>query len=326
MGRTRRSYLPGAVFHLTARTQGHEPWFTDALRPRIVEYIASATIVSDVQLLAYAVMSNHLHLVLRQGGRPLGAVMQPLLRRIAGLVQRSRGAEGHVFERRFNDRACLDPAYVRNSIVYTNLNPVRAGVVARAADYPWSSAAAYQDDGGGPECMIPVLALETGLGLFAPREGLGVDQLRRAYGRYTGWRIRCDHHRAAEELGHGVGAPPPPPPVRSGDLSWTRTFAETVHVSGPASNGGQPPDSRARLDLSDIARTIMAAHAPDLSLDVVRSPYRGRDVVRVRHLMVRRLNNAGYPGGAIARYLRVSEQCVSKILTQHSRRAASSAT
>jgi putative transposase len=323
MGRTLRSYLPGAVFHLTARTQGHEPWFTDVLRPRIVEYIASATAVSDGQLLAYAVMSNHLHLVLRQGERPLDGVMQPLLRRIAGLVQRSRGAERHVFERRFTDRACLDPAYVRNSIVYTNLNPVRAGVVAQAHDYPWSSAAAYQADGRGPECMIPVLAVETGLGLFAPRDGLGVDRLRRAYERYSGRRIRCDHHRAAAERGHAVGAPPPPPPVRSGDLFWTRTFGQPLRP-GPASNGGRPADSPARLDMRDIARTIMAAHAPDLSLDAVRSAYRGRDVVPVRHLMVRRMHDAGYPGGAIARYLRVSGQCVSKILTEHRRRAASS--
>jgi REP element-mobilizing transposase RayT len=311
MGRTPRSHLPGAVFHLTARTQGHAPWFTDALRTRIVDYVAAAVGVSDARLIAYAVMSNHLHLVVRQGMWPLGRVMQPLLRRIAGLVQRTHGTEGHVFERRFNDRACLDPAYVRNAVVYVNLNAVRAGLVADPVAYRWTSHAAYQTCDAVPTAMRSVFAVESGLRLFAPRDGLGLEELRRAYRRYVGWRIRCDRHAAAEELGHAVGARPPPPPVRCGDLYWSHAFAPPLSGSGPA-DGLFPTPSRP--DLGDIARQTLAEHAGGIDLERVRSRYKGRAVVEVRQAIVCRMSEYGHPGRAIARYLRVSDQCVSNIL------------
>jgi REP element-mobilizing transposase RayT len=316
MARTIRSHLPGAVFHLTARTQGREPWFTDAVRSRIVELAATEIGRSDARLMAYAIMSNHLHLVLRQGERPLGKVMQPFLRGVALLVQRTHGVEGHVFERRFGDRPCLDPDYARTVIVYTHLNPVRAGLVDRPAAYRWSSQAAYEGDIAGPRCMTPVLAIDSALRLFAPREGLDRDQLRRAYGRYVGWRLRCDRQRATEEPGDlqpPPPPPPPPPPVRCGDACWLREFAPPPRVSQATRATSDVPMQR-RTDLADIAKQTLAAYAPNLDLRRVRSSEKGRAVVSVRRTMVLRMSAAGHQGSAIARYLGVSDACVSKIV------------
>ncbi len=63
----------------------------------------------------------------------------------------------------------------------------------------------------------------------------------------------------------------------------------------------------------------MAERAPQLPLDLVRSPYKGREVVAVRRVMVRRMSAAGHAGAAIARYLRISDQAVSNVLRTPSR-------
>lgn len=314
MARTPRSHLPGAVFHLTARTQGHEPWFTEPVRTRIVDYAVSAIGASDANLLAYAIMPNHLHLVVRQGDWPLERVMQPLLRRTAGLVQRTHGIEGHVFERRFDDRPCLDPSYVRNAILYVHLNPVRACLVPHPVAYRWTSHSAFQTDDVESSSMHPVLAVESALRLFAPRDGLGLDELRRAYRRHVGWRIRCDRHAAAEQLGHDPGPRPPPPPVRYGDLYWSHAFVPLVRGSAPRTHGDALVGSPLRPDLGDIARQTLAEHPPGIELERVRSGFKGRAVVRVRRAMILRMSEFGYPGHAIAQYLRVSDQCVSNVL------------
>lgn len=317
MGRTIRSHLPGAVFHLTARTQGHEPWFSEELRSRIVEYIASAIGTTDSRLLAYAIMPNHLHLVVRQGQSPLGHIMQPLLCRVALLVKRRHRIQGHVFERRFRDHACLDPDYVRNAIVYAHLNPVRAGLVDQAIAYRWSSHAQYVAAAVEPTCITGALAFEDALGLFASQEGAALPELRQAYCRYLAWRIERDRHNAAEELGETVGLPPSPPPVGSGDIWWYRMFARMPRSAGGLSERAEDRSPPSRLDLSDIAKQALAEFAPAVSLERVRGNSKARGVTRLRRIMVTRMNAAEYPGRAIARYLRVSDQCVSNILAAY---------
>lgn len=318
MPRHKRSYLPGAVFHLTARTQGREPWFTEALRSPIVACVASTIRVSDARLLAYAIMPNHLHLVIIQGECSLGRVMQPLLRRVAFLVQRAHQTEGHVFERRFRERACLDPGYVRNAILYTHLNPVRAGLAGDPATYHWTSHGLYATEEERPSCMIGVLAADHALSLFAPRERLELPALRRAYREHVGWRVRCDLHEMAEALGKANGPAPGPPSVLSGDMYWARAFAVPFRPS--AQRSGREGLVRApRTDLREIAVRTLAEQAPGLELERVRSGDKGRAVVRIRRIMVPRMSAAGHRGGAIARFLRVSDQCVSNILVAERR-------
>lgn len=312
MARIRRSHLPGAVFHLTARTQGHEPWFSEILRSTIVEYMSAAVLRTDAQLMAFAVMPNHLHLVVRQGDRPLGDLMQPLLRRTALLVQRSRGVEGHIFERPFRDRPCLDPQHARNAVVYTHLNPVRAGIVDDPERYRWSSHAMYMSSRAGPQSMVPVLAPELPLGLFASRDGADITELRREYMRYLAWRVLCDDSSPADHDGNAT--PSPRPQVSSGDMHWIRSFTAR-------SNGRQHDSERTSRsgsgasDLEQIARSVLADRAPHLGLAALRSGSKARRIVEVRRATIIRMRAAGYSGTAIARYLRVSRACVSLAVT-----------
>lgn len=311
MARTRRSYLPGAVFHLTARTQGREPWFTETTRDRITEYIAGSVLRTDARLLAYAIMPNHLHMVIQQGDRPLDELMQPLLRRTALLVQRSRGVEGHVFERRYRDSPCLAVEYARNAIVYTNLNPLRAGLVEDPARYTWSSHAVYVSCDVGHSCIAPVLASELALGLFAEGEGACLSDLRVAYSRYIAWLLERDRGSAAETGEEGrvlLSAPS----LTGGAIHWARAFSSRAACRGP----GNPHDRRGDPigGLEQIARSVIDERAPQLSLKLLRSGTKARRVTEVRRAAILRMRAAGHPPGAIARYLRVSGSSVSRTI------------
>lgn len=319
MGRKRRPYLPGAIFHLTTRTQGHEPWFTPTLRSRMVTYLASVLSESDAALLAYAIMPNHLHLVLRQGSWPLGRIMQMFLRRTALLVQRSHGVEGHVFERPFKDRPCHDPAYARNMIVYTNLNPPRAGLVDYDGRYAWCSHAFYLGDRRPPPAIAAVLAVDQGLRLFATREYSSLGHLRTAYRAFVEWRVECDEAARSGKPG-ARDKILPPPSVLARDTSWSRSFVPLFRTHA-ATDQGDPGAAEARADLEAIARGVLAELAGDLPLEQVRCTYKGQRVVRVRRAMILRMSAAGHAGAAIARYLRVSDQCVSKVLRSRTRAA-----
>ena len=130
MGRRLRPHLPGATFHLTSRLHAGLPRFTPGMRTRAVGILREEVDRSNVDMLAYVIMPNHFHLVLRQGEAPLHRFMQPWLTRIALLVQRTWGCVGHVFERRYRDSLC-DLDHLRYAIDYAGGGyPVLPGISA----------------------------------------------------------------------------------------------------------------------------------------------------------------------------------------------------
>ena len=319
MPRSPRSHLPGGVFHLVARTLGKRGRFPTSLRRRILVDMAEVFERSDAGLLAYAIMPNHLHLVVKQGDRPLSSFMQPLLRRVALRVQRAHRTEGHIFERRFRDRVCLEPYYIRNAILYNHLNRVRARLAAGPDDDgEWTSHTLYAGDDGPAHPLGAVLSHRLGLGVFAPDPDADLDATRRSYRAFVAWRMEADRCEAARRGGAAADSDrPDPPSVVGGHRPWAESFPGLGPVPAPLGDGRirrrrRPPSKPP--DLADIARRTLAGLGLDVDLERVRSPFKGRAEARARREIVRRQSDAGHPNHAIARYLRVSPQCVSTIL------------
>lgn len=326
MGRRRRSYLPGGVFHLTARTLRREHRFTPQLRTVTLSVIAHAAERSRARLLAVAVMSNHLHIIAQQADPPLAALMQPLLRRLALRVQDTHGLEGPVFWRPYASQLCLDPSHVRNAIVYTHLNPVRAGLCEDPADYRWTSHALYVGASANDllpelERLAPVLDPTIALPLFAAGPDRSASQLRGDYRAFVSWRQEADESQQADETESDGLEPPPPPPARWQDASWGASLSPLFHspVRGAAQvhHDGRP---RAPVpDLAALARATLAAEAPGLSIDAIRGRRGGARAVRLRHAIIRRLHVAGYRNVEIARFIGLSESGVSYVLCKRQR-------
>ena len=308
MGRMLRPRLPGVAFHITARTQGREPFFS-GVEKQVARLIRDGIRYSDAELFAYAVMSNHIHCVVVQGRRPLGEFMQPLLRRIALLVRRRTGHEGHVFQGRYAHRPCQDPDYFRSIIAYVHMNPVRAGLCRSPGGSPWTS---HRDYAQGPPPDAPAryaLAVDQAVRVFARRSEQSAERCRRDYRNYMRWRAAMDRYLSDDsDIHHPV---PRTPLSMGGDLHWHREYgsARQRSMAGLSVSGVRP------IDLRDHVRSTLQDVDPALPLDVLRSGGSGRPLVRVRNQVIARSLSAGYSGRSLAAFLNVSPSSISRVKT-----------
>lgn len=98
---------------------------------------------AQAKILAYCLMTNHVHLIATPGREDSLAV---LLRRVHGRYAQYYnvrcGRSGHLWQNRFF--ACvLQDDHLWAALSEVERNPVRAAMTVRAGDYPWSSAAAH---------------------------------------------------------------------------------------------------------------------------------------------------------------------------------------
>jgi putative transposase len=307
MPRYRRPQLPGVPFHITARIQCRERLLS-GIEDSAARMILQAQERSDVGLIAYAVMPNHLHIVVQQGGRPLADYLQPLLRRIALLVRRTHGWDGHVFERRYRESACLTSDYLRNAITYVHLNGLRAALAPSVETYQWCSHRAFCDN-DSPNARSRT-AMEDSMRVFARQSNDVLSQCRNNYRAFVHWRTLMDAHAASpEEL---PSRPPPTPPcVAGGDEHWDRVYAPFVR--GEVEGRLTPPR---RLDLRDLAVIILREFDPAMQLQDLRRGGSTRTLLEVRRKVILRASAAGYTGRAISRFLSISPATVSRTRTQ----------
>ena len=144
MPRIARTVIAGLPHHVTQRGNRREPvFFTDADRQAYLDWFGEYARKEGVSVLAYCLMTNHVHLVaVPETEDGLHKVLRPLHMRYAQRINRPRGWKGHLWQGRFFSSA-LDATCFRAAVRYVERNPVRAGMVAMAEDYPWSSAAAH---------------------------------------------------------------------------------------------------------------------------------------------------------------------------------------
>jgi putative transposase len=280
----RRPNLPGVSFHLTARLQNRVHLLTPELRTAVVRLLAVRLRVSDARLLAYVVMSNHLHLVVRQGEQPLSALMQPFLRSTAALLQGRCGLEGHVFERRYADRVIRNADHMRAAIGYVHANPVRAGMVSEPADYVWSSHRLYVRCGRVRGMRVPVDWRE---GLRESGFGNAAAEAAQRYSAYLG-ELMAD--------------------VRS--LSKPEKAASRIDPGNQACAAASRQEDRAARLTSLVEQTV----ADEALREQLRSRWGSRERLRFRHAFVLEAARHGFSGVEIAQFLQISPASVSRIL------------
>lgn len=118
-------------------------FFTDEDREAYLSWLREYSDKHQVEILAYCLMTNHIHLVgVPATDNGLHRVLKPLHMRYAQRINRARGWKGHVWQGRFFSSP-LDEAYLWAAVRYVERNPVRAGMERFAENYRWSSAAAH---------------------------------------------------------------------------------------------------------------------------------------------------------------------------------------
>jgi len=153
-------YHPGVAgypYFVTAATKGRRPILGD---PRAADLLVQELVrLRDelgFALLAYAVMPDHLHLlVVPSAAVDLSRIMQSIKGGFARLWNRQSGSAGSLWQARFYESAVRTEAQLWRWIEYINQNPVKAGLAATPEEYPYCSAGGrlavdLEAYGGGP--------------------------------------------------------------------------------------------------------------------------------------------------------------------------------
>ena len=145
MARLPRLSVPGYPHHVIQRGNNRQPIFA-ALGDRqlFLELLEQNAKKFAVHIHAYVLMGNHFHLLATpQAQDALPQMMQAVGRRYVRYYNDSQGRSGTLWEGRYKSTVIQTERYLLACMVYIDLNPVRAGLVAQARDYPWSSHGHY---------------------------------------------------------------------------------------------------------------------------------------------------------------------------------------
>jgi len=96
-----------------------------------------------IRMLAYCLMDNHYHLILQNSSGKLSEFMKQLNGHYGIIYRKREGEKGYVFQGRYKSTLIQEGPYLRMSIIYVLLNPVRAGIAADPYEYKWSSIGEY---------------------------------------------------------------------------------------------------------------------------------------------------------------------------------------
>jgi putative transposase len=142
MARISRIVAVGYPHHITQRgVRSVDIFHNDNDRNIYLQFLKEETDRFDVEILAWCLMTNHVHFIAVPGKESsLAKGFGEAHKRYTRIKNVTDGVRGYLFQGRFNS-CVLDEDHLLAAVRYIELNPVRAGIVRNAWDYSWSSAA-----------------------------------------------------------------------------------------------------------------------------------------------------------------------------------------
>jgi REP-associated tyrosine transposase len=171
MPRSARIDMPGLLQHVMVRgIEKRDIFMDDKDRQSFLVRFSKLLLETHTDCLAWALLSNHVHLLLRPRQEKLARLMRRLLTCYATTFNLRYHRAGHLFQNRYKSIVCEEEPYLLELVRYIHLNPLRAGIVGSLDEldcYPWSGHAVLL---GGRE--LPGQATDEVLSRFGrrPRE------------------------------------------------------------------------------------------------------------------------------------------------------------
>jgi REP-associated tyrosine transposase len=162
MPRPLRHSREGTIYHVIMRGNNRRALFhSTGEYYRFCQLMEEGINHFGHSLIAFCLMTNHVHLAVQVGEAPLSKIYHDLSFRYAQFYHHAHDSCGHVFQGRFKSIPVKNSAHLATLIRYIHLNPVKAGIVELPQQYRWSSHKAYLG-----EEEIPWLSPKTGLECF----------------------------------------------------------------------------------------------------------------------------------------------------------------
>ena len=149
MPRERRRKSESGIYHIMLRGINRQRLFEDeADYRRFLQTLGKYKEPCGYGLLAYCLMPNHVHIVLREGKEPIESAMKRIGASYVYWYNARHRRAGHLFQDRFKSEPVESDAYLLTVIRYVHWNPVKSGLCSTPEAYPYSSYAGYFDAQG----------------------------------------------------------------------------------------------------------------------------------------------------------------------------------
>lgn len=144
MPRPLRPIEDGLIYHVINRGNNRQAVFLK--KGDFEAFIRSLAELKERKpfaLYGYCLLSNHFHLLVRPRDVSISRIMQSLLVSHTQRYHQHHRSGGHVWQGRFKSPVIQNDEHLLTVLRYIEANPLRAGIVDRADDYPWSSYRAH---------------------------------------------------------------------------------------------------------------------------------------------------------------------------------------
>jgi putative transposase len=160
MPRPLRPIADGLVYHVINRGNNRQTVFeSEGDFHAFLKAIADLKERKPFRLYGYCLMSNHIHLLVRPAEGSISRIVQSLLVSHTQRYHRFHRSGGHVWQGRFKSPVIQDDEHLLAVLRYIEANPLRAGIVEHAGEYPWSSFA-FHGQGRSDPLLDPVVPYE----------------------------------------------------------------------------------------------------------------------------------------------------------------------
>jgi REP-associated tyrosine transposase len=139
MARRPRVFAPGILYHVIVRGNHRQKTFQNGRDYQTyLERLARYRRQFGINVYAYCLMPNHVHLLVETGSQPLSRFMQGLQQSYTQYFNRKHHKVGHLFQGRYKAIICDKDEYLLSLVRYIHLNPIRANIVQKFDEYPYS--------------------------------------------------------------------------------------------------------------------------------------------------------------------------------------------
>ena len=144
MPRRIRERSSTGIYHIMLRGINKQDIFHDAEdKIKLIETLIHYKKICGYELYGYCLMNNHIHLLIKEGQETISQVIKRVGVSYVYWYNLKYERNGHLFQDRFKSEKVEDEKYLLTVLRYIHQNPIKAGIVAEAAKYEWSSYSEY---------------------------------------------------------------------------------------------------------------------------------------------------------------------------------------
>ncbi len=141
MSRPKRNFRQHSYYHIYNRGNNKDEVIKNSDDKQFfISKLYSNIQKTDLRLVAYCIMDNHFHLILKTGKKPacISKYMQQVTVSFAIHINKKYKRTGHSFQGRYNAKFLRYKKDLERVKIYIKMNPVTDGIVRKPKGYPWS--------------------------------------------------------------------------------------------------------------------------------------------------------------------------------------------